>query len=127
MEAWCERWIIKINEAKSRDFYFSCRLRSVGAYLPLKGWNIPLVRDVKYLCVIFERGITWRSHIDSIVIKALRTFVRIFSLMKSETLSIKSKLTLFKALITSKTSYACPAWELAADNHLMKPKIKSSV
>jgi hypothetical protein len=40
--------------------------------------------------------------------------------VKSEKLSIKTKMTLYKALIRSKMTYACPAWESAADSHLMK-------
>jgi hypothetical protein len=52
--------------------------------------------------------------------KVLRTFVRIYSLLKSERLSAKIKLTLHKALIRTVITYACPAWELAADTHLLK-------
>jgi hypothetical protein len=40
--------------------------------------------------------------------------------MKSEKLSVKTKMTLYKALIRSKMTYACPAWETAAVTHLMK-------
>jgi len=40
--------------------------------------------------------------------------------MKSELLSTKSKLTLYKALIRSKITYGCPAWEFAADCQLLK-------
>jgi hypothetical protein len=85
-----------------------------------KGRNTPFVNDVRYLSVIFDRRIAWRSYIDSIVTNALRTFVRIYSLMKSERLSIKPKLTLYKALIRFKMTYAWPAWESATNNHLMK-------
>jgi hypothetical protein len=63
---------------------------------------------------------TWRFHIDLITSKALRTFLQIYSLLKSEKLSIKSKMTLYKTLIRSKMNYACPTWKSAADNHLMK-------
>jgi hypothetical protein len=52
--------------------------------------------------------------------KAFRTFIRIYSLCKSERLSANVKTTLGKALIISVMSYACPAWETAADTHLMK-------
>jgi transposase len=41
-------------------------------------------------------------------------------LLKSERLSAKSKLTLYKALIRYKMTYACPAWEFVADSHLLK-------
>jgi hypothetical protein len=51
---------------------------------------------------------------------AFRTFIRIYSLFGSERLSANIKLTLHKALIRSVTTYACPAWELAADIQLLK-------
>jgi hypothetical protein len=54
--------------------------------------------------------------------KAFRTFIRIYSLFKSERLSANIKLTLHKALIKSALTYACPAWDFAADSHLLKLK-----
>jgi hypothetical protein len=78
------------------------------------------VNSVKYLGVIFDKKITWRLHIETVATKAYRTFIRLYSLFKSHRLSAKSKLTLHKALIRSIMTYACPAWEFAADTHLMK-------
>jgi hypothetical protein len=52
--------------------------------------------------------------------KAFRTFIRIYSPFKSERFSVNIKLTLHKALIRSIMTYACPAWEFAADNRLLK-------
>jgi hypothetical protein len=52
--------------------------------------------------------------------KAFRTFIRIYSLLRSERLSAKIKLTLHKALIRTVITYAGPAWELAADTYLLK-------
>jgi hypothetical protein len=110
MEAGCERWNIKINEDKTQSIYFSHRRGSVGTHLTLKGRNITFVKEVKYLCVIFDSKVTWRQHIDLIVTKALRTYIRFYSLLKSDQLSAKSKLTLYKALMRSKMTYACPSW-----------------
>jgi hypothetical protein len=45
---------------------------------------------------------------------------RIYSLFKSERLSMNIKLTLHKTLIRSVITFACPAFELAADTHLLK-------
>jgi hypothetical protein len=39
---------------------------------------------------------------------------------KSKRLSTNIKLTLHKAHIKSVMTYACPAWEFAADTHLLK-------
>jgi hypothetical protein len=120
MEAWCGRWNIKINEDKNQAIYYSHRRTPVGTHLTFKGRNIPFVKEVKYLGVIFDSRVTWKKYIDSIVTKALRTYITIYSLLKSERLSAKSKLTLYKALMRSKINYACPACEFAADSHLLK-------
>jgi hypothetical protein len=63
---------------------------------------------------------TWRLHIEMIKAKAFTTFIRIYSLFKSERLSANIKLTLHKALIRCVMTYACPAWEFAAECHLLK-------
>jgi hypothetical protein len=63
---------------------------------------------------------TWRLQIQMIEAKAFRTFIRIYSLFKSERLSANIKLTLHKALIRSVMTYACPACEFEAESHLLK-------
>jgi hypothetical protein len=50
---------------------------------------------------------------------AFRTFIRVYSLLKSERLSANIKLTFHKALIRSVMTYASSTWEFAADNYLM--------
>jgi hypothetical protein len=52
--------------------------------------------------------------------KVFRTFISVYSLFKSELLSANIKLTLHEALIKSVMTYASPAWEFAADTHLVK-------
>jgi hypothetical protein len=86
----------------------------------MNGHNIPFVNSIKHLGVIFDKKITWRLHIETVATKAYRTFMRLYSLFKSERSCTNSKLTLHKALIRSNMTYACPAWEFAADTHLMK-------
>ncbi|PNF22596.1 hypothetical protein B7P43_G12673 [Cryptotermes secundus] len=120
METWCERWNIKINEDKTRGVYFSRGRRPPESCLTLNGRNIPFVNSAKYLGVIFDKKVTWRLHIEMIEAKAFRTFIRVYSLFKSERLSANIKLTLHKALIRSVMTYASPAWEFAADTHLVK-------
>jgi hypothetical protein len=78
------------------------------------------VNGVKYLGVIFDKKVTWRLHIEMIEAKAFTTFITIYSLFKSERLSTNIELTLHKALSRSIMTYACPAWEFAADNQLLK-------
>jgi hypothetical protein len=105
---WCECWNMKINEGKTQTIYFSRRLRIPDDVLLLNGWDIPFVNNVMYLGVTFNRRMTWRHHTERTVAKALHTYVRTYSLFKSWRLSTNVKLMLYKALIRSVMTYACP-------------------
>jgi hypothetical protein len=70
--------------------------------------------------VIFDKRVSWRLHIDMKEAKVFRTLVRVYYLFKSERLNAKIKLILHKALIKSVMTYACPAWEFAANTQLLK-------
>jgi hypothetical protein len=87
IETWCERWNIKINKDKTQAIYFAYRLRPPEDHLTLNVRNIPFVNHVKYICVIFDERITWRLQSEMIEAKALRTFIRKYSLLESECLS----------------------------------------
>jgi hypothetical protein len=120
MVAWCERWNIKIDEDKTWATYFSQQRAPPESLLTLNRRNIPFVNNVKYLGVIFDKRITWRLHIERIEPKAFRTFIRLYSLFRSERLNANLKLTILKALIRSVMTYPCPAWVFAAETHLLK-------
>jgi hypothetical protein len=62
MEAWCERWNIKINEEMTQGIYFFRRYRPLDYHLTFIDRNIPFVNSVKYLDVTFDRRITWSLH-----------------------------------------------------------------
>jgi hypothetical protein len=115
-----ERWNIKINADKTHAIYFSHLLRPPETHLTLNGRNTPFVNHTIYLGVNLNKRITWRLHIEMTDAKASRTFISIYCLLKSDRLSANIKLTLHKELIRSVMTYACPAWELAADIYLLK-------
>jgi hypothetical protein len=59
---------------------------------------------------------------------AYRIFIILYSLLKSDRLSTKSKLTLHEARNTSQLTYPCQAWEFEADIHLTKlQRLKNKV
>jgi hypothetical protein len=120
MDTSCERWNTKINEEKTPGIYFSRSPRPPESHLTSNGRDISFVNSVKYLGLIFDKKVIWRLHREMIKAKAFRTFIRIYSLLKSERLSTNIKLNLHKAVIRTIMTYACPAWEFAADNHLLK-------
>jgi hypothetical protein len=63
---------------------------------------------------------TWRPNIEKIEAKALGTYIRTYSIFKSKRLNVNVKLIVYRALIRSIMTYACPTWEFAADTHFMK-------
>jgi hypothetical protein len=106
---------------KKLDFdYIDNRIRPPKSLLTLNGHNIPFVNSIKYLCMIFDKRITRRLHVETVTRKANRTFIILYYLLKSDGLSTNSKLTLHKAIIRSIMTYACPTWKFAADTQLMK-------
>lgn len=117
MNLWCELRNIKISEGKTPATYFSRRLTVPDDVLQLKGRDIPFVNNVTYLGVIFDTRMTWRHHIKRTVAKAFCMYIRNYSLFKNGR-STNIKLMLYKALIRSVITYACPAWEHVADPHL---------
>jgi hypothetical protein len=86
----------------------------------LNGRDIPFVNNVAYLGVTLDGRMTWRHHIERAVAKALRTYIRTYSLFKIGRLSTNIKLTLYKALIRSAMTYGCPTWEKEAEAHLLR-------
>jgi hypothetical protein len=96
IQAWCERWNIKISEDKTQAICFSHRGGPIETHLTLKGGNIPFVKDVEYLDIIFDKKNTWKIYMYSIATKALRTFIRMYPFLKGERLSVTPKLTIYK-------------------------------
>jgi hypothetical protein len=91
-----------------------------GDELQPNGRNISFVNSVKYIGAIFDRRMTWRLHIEKIASKALGTYIRTYSIFKSKHLSANIKLIVYRALIRSIMTFACPTLEFLADTHLMK-------
>jgi hypothetical protein len=110
IETWYERWNVKINEDKTQAIYFSHTIRPTDAHLTLSDWNIS-TNHVKFLGVLCNERITWRLQIEMIEAGACRTFIGMYMYFQYgiECLSGSIKLTLHKALIRSKVTYASSA------------------
>jgi hypothetical protein len=65
-----------------------------------------------------SRNVTRRE--NSCDAKALGTYIRTYSIYKSKHLNPNIKLIVYRALIRSTMTYACPTWQFAADTHLKK-------
>jgi hypothetical protein len=62
---------------------------------------------------------TRRLHTEPVQAKAIRVFIKIYPLFRSEWLSTNILLTLHKALIMSAMTYAYPVWEFVAETRTL--------
>jgi hypothetical protein len=92
---------MNINEDRIKTIYLCHRLRPPRRSSYTEWTEYPVFSLVKYLDIILDKRITWRLHTEITESKVLRTFIRIYSILKSEHLSTDIKLTLHKALISS--------------------------
>jgi len=109
-----------INEEETQTIYFSQWRTPVEGFLTLERRHIPFANNVKYLGIILDKKLTWKLHTETVVTKALLIFRSIYPILKTERLSVGTNLIIYKALIRSMLTYFCPAWEFAADSHLVK-------
>jgi hypothetical protein len=114
-------WYVPRSYLEDNRCTVQFRHRHSEAHLTLKGRNIPFVDHVKYLGIIFDKNITWRLNLELTEAKAFRTFIRIYSLFKSERLSSSIYLTHHKTVIRSVITYAWPGWELGTSTKQSSP------
>jgi hypothetical protein len=114
IETWCNFWNIKINEDKIAPFIYLTD-RQAEVHLTFNGINY-----IKHPGVIFNKRIAWRLNTEMIETKDSRSFIRLYSLFRSERQSANIKLTLHKALISSVMTHACRAWEFTAETRTLR-------
>jgi hypothetical protein len=73
IQAWCDKWYIKINVTKTTSVLFS-RKRQPSDEIPLYlyGKHLPNARFHKHLGIILSRSLDWHEHIDYICTKSLK-------------------------------------------------------
>jgi hypothetical protein len=81
--------------------------------------GISLSSVAKNICLTFDKRTTWRLHIEMIEATAFRTFIRIYSLFKSERLRADIKLIIHKRVSRSLMTYACLKWEISAYTYFL--------
>jgi hypothetical protein len=120
-------WKIKINPAKSQCIYFTKR-RS-PRYLPqtdlrICGSDVPWSADVKYLGVILDRKLLFRSHIEYALEKTGKMFRIFYSMLNRKSrMNTKNKLVLYKVALRSILIYCCPVWANCALSHKNRVQI----
>jgi len=83
---------------------------------------ISLVRQVKYLGLIIDSKLTWKEHVENIILKVSRSLYMLNKL--KFILNTKTLLSLYYALIYPYLNYCCMIWGNAAPYHINKLQSK---
>ena len=67
--SWGLRWSFRFSVEKSKVMFFGRKKIREGIRLMMYGRSLERVDSFSFLGVIFDRGLTWRNHIDSVAEK----------------------------------------------------------
>lgn len=121
------KWKIKINEQKSQAILFPFNKspkRQPTRKLMANGREIPFSKTIKYLGITLDEKLTFRQHIDSVCVSAVRCGRALFPLLNRKSkLDIRNKLMLYRMCIRPILTYGCQIWNDCAMTHRRKIQI----
>lgn len=119
-----KKWRINLNPQKSESVLFS--RKTALRHRP----NVSLVVDnndvewhdhLKYLGIILDRRLTFRSHIDHVIAKIHKMIRALYPLInKNSKISWDNKILIFKTIFRPSISYACPVWIGCAKTQIIR-------
>ncbi|KAL4141647.1 hypothetical protein QTP88_004249 [Uroleucon formosanum] len=124
LATWCNSWKIHINASKSSAVIFSLRRYSTPPPLRFGNDSIPWQSSVKYLGVTLDKRLTWGPHIASKLQQAYQRLSMLFPILnKKSVIQKKCSILIYKQLLRSLITYACPIWGNCSATHLRKIQI----
>ena len=126
IEPWLEKWKIRINPEKCQAVMFSKKwnhLRHQCTRININGNDINWSTEAKYLGVTLDQKLLFHRQIDISIRKTRGILRRLYPLInKNSKLDYRVGLVMYKALLRSIITYACPVWGQAAKTHIKNCK-----
>lgn len=111
VEPWFQTWKISINPNKTSAILFSKKSSNNSNQMKIKNQKINWSKSIKYLGVHIDKNLNFSKHTHTTINKAKAANYLLFPLLNSKsTLSIKTKIYIFKTYIRPILLYAAPAW-----------------
>ncbi|GBO10647.1 RNA-directed DNA polymerase from mobile element jockey [Araneus ventricosus] len=111
-------WKIEVNVNKTELVLFSKKRRPPTHNIFLQGKNIPWSQETKYLGVILDSKLNWKSHINFTTQKFRDNCRKIYSLSaRNSELSRKNKVLIYTSILRPVLTYASSVWAYAAKTH----------
>ena len=114
IEIWARENKMQFNEAKSKAMLITRKRRKYDINIHLNNKRLDQVREIKYLCILFDSKLTFNSHIDHITEKSRKL---VYMLSKTAKLSWglghKALKTIYEGAMVPLMTYGTPVWEEA--------------
>lgn len=124
LEEWFSKWRIGVNPEKSTAVFFTKRFQRPQDEIRMFDRRIPWGDETKYLGVVLDRRLTWRSHTNHCSNKAKSALGSLQCLFhRRSKLSAETKVRLYKLIIRPMMTYASPCWGYAAMTHIRKLQV----
>ncbi|GFV03737.1 RNA-directed DNA polymerase from mobile element jockey [Trichonephila clavipes] len=118
LEKYYDQWKISINVEKSAAVIFT-KKRKLPPPPTMFNTTIPWSQNTKYLGIIFDKNLTWRTHIQHTRNKFRKIMFKLYPLIgRNSELSRDNKVLLFTAVMRPILVYGCPVWGYAAKTNI---------
>jgi hypothetical protein len=118
---WCDDWGLQISLKKSTIVIFTHRIKYKVKPILYKGVSIKIEDKAKFLGMIFDKRLTWQSHIRYIADRCSARLNLMRSLAGTRWGASKTALlTVYRALIRSLLDYGAEALDSASQGALAK-------
>lgn len=115
------KWKIKVNDNKTEAILFTKRRPVLARCVKISNHEVDWVDDIKYLGVIFDRKLTFTTHVNYLYHNAIGKLVKLYPLLNGKSaLNREKKLILYKTLVRPAMVYSCPAWSLTCKTNFGK-------
>ena len=111
MYYFCEKWKLRVNNAKTKVTIFSNRKPIVSKYTFICGENeLEIVHNFKYLGIVFNFNGSFKLGIEQLKSQASRAMFSLLNKCRTFDLPIDITLELFDCLVVTQMLYACEVW-----------------
>ena len=112
LSSFVERWELSINIAKTNIMVFNraSRILNCSYGFHLCGKQINPTKSYCYLGIVFSLNGSFKTAIDHLSCKALRSYFSIKRMVDTRALSTSSQLKLLDSLVKPVASYGCQVW-----------------
>ena len=109
IEEWCSKWLVTMNIPKTKAILFSKkRTPSTLENIKLYGYDIDVVKELKYLGIYFDNKLLWNIQTDNLIEKVNNALTPLYMLKR--TLHTHTLLIMYKSFILPLFDYADTSW-----------------